>query len=452
MYYLLQLLIAIPFFSTFVESEGSERFIDCFPFQNGYCAVATSLDDWGGAPQTVLRYLDPNGMPSGSYTFGGGGEPVSACALSDGVAVLSIDLPGNTTRLFFKSPSEEWTAEFPGQFTEGACIEKLGTTIYVAGNDLPGDSPVRLAAVNELGSVTMNQEYPSHTFDVADVTLKDGEVCILGGSEQPGWQRDIVILFPLSGQEYHYQPLPGRFSSVSAISMSGGYCILANAMTDENGLIGEVFVLKTTEEMTVAWTASLTGSSWISGADMIPVTGGFTAAGWSNSIPPSEVNRSDLLLFRYSDTGELVWSRLIGEGTPDYGIGIEPASENDLLVSGCTVDGLYNGWAMRTDSTGSLEPQGVQEEASCELTVSLLSSPAYGGRLSVGIVSGISGIMSVRVMDMSGRIVAVKTVNHCISDTSFLDFSGLPSGVYTVIVASDAAAASVRAVVLGGGR
>lgn len=446
MHLLIAALVSMPLFSTFFQGEALEKVIGCFTLQEGYCAVVSQTTGWGGDPQTVLRYLDENGMPSGSIQIENGGEPLSACAFQNGVAVFCIDSPGTLSRLIFVDGEEGWAAEFQGEFLGGGVVKPGDEGLFLAGNDLAGESPVRLAAVDPQGAVTMDSEYQEFQLDVADMAVRGGDVSVLGGREQPAWNHDFAVVFPLSGEEFNYAPGPGRFIPAGIIPAGQGYYLLSNAITDGNDLVGSVQVIKTTDDMGVEWTASLSGESWINAAGLALTGEGIAVAGWSNSLPFSEVNRSDLILCEFSEEGQLLWSVLHGGDNPDYGLQIGGCPDGGLLVSGCTVGDLYDGWVLRVDSTGSQEPQGINGEEPVPLhAVSVLASPSSNGSIRVTLQGFRELPETVRLLDMAGRTVEEKTYSGGI-----LEFSRLPAGVYTVFAQDGEASVSARAVVTGG--
>ena len=175
---------------------------------------------------------------------------------------------------------------------------------------------------------------------------------------------------------------------------------------------------------------------------------GIVLTGWSNSLPFSESNRSDLLLLEYSADGELLWTREYGGDTPDYGLEILTCSDGGFAVSGCAVTDLYQGWLLRTDSTGSVQEQGIHWPEEPVPVISVLSCPGRNGSLDVALSQGYPGIVEVAVIDMAGRIVLSKAA----AGGQELSFEGLPAGVYSITAEAGGITSSTRAAVLGGNR
>ena len=445
MLFLFLSLLSLPVFFHEFTGEGEFKTVGCLEAAGGYFAVLSARESWQSSPRTNLFYLDYQGTSTLSYYLGGFLEPLEVCQFAGKKTIVCRDRTSDSTVLIQVGGANSVPAVFPEEFLGGVFMEPMAGGITLAGNDLPGDGEVRTAFLDDQLTVLSDQLYPECVMDVADVSYIDGETCVLGSSGQSGWQSDIVLFFPSSLEQYHYQPQTGRFTPVCILPLEDGCMVAANAMTDQNGMVGEIFVMRLDGNMTVQWTAWLGGESWVNAASAAATGEGMAVAGWTNDLPFSETDRSDLLLLEYSSQGDLLWTREYGGGTPDYGLSIGTCSDGGFMVSGCFSDYLYQGLLLRTDSTGSLEGQGIQGPDDTGRYLSVMSNPSLEGTITVDLVREPAPGISVLVIDMTGRTVARTMANSCT-----VSFHGLPAGVYTVVALGGESVYRVSAAVLGG--
>ena len=436
------LLAVLPVFSREIITEDDLVVVGCIEQESGYFAVMSRGEEWNSRPKTYLLYTDRYGTGTLGYYYGSTLEPLDVFPFAEKSTMLFYDWAESSTKMYQIGGG---SAVFQGQFEGGVHTVSPGEELTVAGNDSPGDGPVRVAVTDSELNVLSNQLYPSCVMDVAGAACINGETCILGSSEQSGWQRDMVLFFPGTMEEYHFQPQTGRFTPAGIQPLEDGCLVVSSAMTEANGMIGEIFVMRLSTGMEVQWTASLGGDSWMNASSTTSTGQGMVMTGWTNSLPFSESNRADLLMAEFSSDGDLLWTREYGGGTPDYGLSVNTCSDGGFIVSGCFCGELYNGLLLRTDSTGSIEAQGISDQSTPARFLWVQSNPSRDGVLGVLVGNVPPEGVQVSVMDMAGRVV--RNTHACSGNVTF---HGLPSGSYVVLANNGNTTCRTSAVILGG--
>lgn len=180
--------------------------------------------------------------------------------------------------------------------------------------------------------------------------------------------------------------------------------------------------------------------------------GGFALCGWTNSLPFSESDRSDLMLCRFDENGELLWN--VNHGTPstDYGLCLTGVSDGGFAVSGCVTENLYQGWVLKTDSLGSIEPQGIEYTENTGFCIHQLTNPITDGNLSFNVNTSVSRQLEISIYDMAGRRVTMLNTPVAEGESTINKPISLPSGIYTVRVSDGISESVFHSVVLGGSR
>ena len=447
-------LVALPCFSSVLLSEGAQSIVYTREIDSGYLAVGSLSDGWGGAPHTVVYKMDQYGMVISQTTSSSPGEPFAATDYEDGVAVVCLDFQNELSRVayFDNAGSEQWVSQLSGGIFENAVIRSSSADLIVAGND--SGSP-RLVKLDNLGNILWSTTYPAISFSVRDVCSCDGEIFVLGTTEEPGWQSNVCLLVVdfIGGSPDLYTLFSGEGRcSPEAIEVdSRGIFILLNAMTIENNMIYETKLIKLSSSLETLWTASFAGTSWQRGSDLISLdSGSFGVCGWTNSIPLSESNRSDLMLCEFNESGELEWDRAHGTLSTDYGLSLSAVSDGGFLVSGCITEDLYQGWLLKTDSLGLIEPQGISDSSQSEFIAVPLSNPLVNGILPLIVNSPDSGVIEIFIYDIAGRTVAGLSSSIATGENLINLPVVLPPGVYSVRISSGIYESIFRTVVSGG--
>ena len=440
---LLLILMSHPCFSSVIPSDGAQTVVYAGETGAGYLALGSLFPSWGGYAHLAIYTLNETGTVTSSGNASFNGEPVCAAQLPEGAAVVCIDRENGISRLSLidESGIEQWVTDFVGGFDANAFVRPAGTDILLAGNDALTPLVPTLALLSEQGDVLWNYDYTENQFEVRDVCRYGDQIFILGCSEQPGWQSDINLMVTDSNglnPQYFFIPcIDGRFSPEAIVVDSRGIFLQVNTMTGSNGMIYEGQLIKLNFSMEIQWTGTLTGSGWIRGVDMISLAdGGFALCGWTNSLPFSESDRSDLMLCKFTD----------------YGLCLTGVSDGGFAVSGCVTEDLYQGWVLKTDSLGNIEPQGIEYTENIAFSIHQLSNPITDGNLSFLVNAPVSGIFKICIYDMAGRRVTVLNTAVAQGENAINHSISLPSGIYTVLVSNGLSESVFRSVVLGGSR
>ncbi len=448
------IVTGLPDFYSVFQSQGAQKLVFASETASGYIVVGSLQQSWGGASAAVVYTTDQHGAVMSQTFSTASGEPVDASELQNGVVVVcNAAAEGVTSVVFFSNSGEEqWLAQYSPDFFQNVAVCSSGANTVVAGNV---SGVVRVSKLNSSGGVAWNRGYPSAGFSVSCVCTYNGEIFVVGSREDSGWNSSLCILSLNSAGElqqlYNLFPGEGRILPVALEVDSRGLFILINAMTDANNMIGETRFVKLNSALQHQWTVVAAGRSWETGTGLAALPGGdFAVCGWTNSIPFSESNRSDLCIRRFSDSGELLWTRKHSTVRSDYGLSVSSASDGGLIVSGCVTETLYQGWLLKTDSLGCVGSQGVEESPGGEFRAVLLANPVVSGFLSFVLNCTEPGIVEVTVYDTAGRSVAMFTTS-VVTGENLLNLSAcIPAGVYCVAVSNSTDQLVFRAVVCGG--
>lgn len=436
-----------------LQSDGAQRIIYSRETGGDYLAHGSVSPGWGGIPHLISYSIDHSGNVISQTIALFKGEPLCATDFLDGSVVLCNSYEESVSRLLCTdgSGSEQWLTELAGGVLDNPAIRSSAAEVIVAGND--SEIP-RVLMLDDLGNVLWDHTYPSFSFSVRDVCSFDDEIFVLGTAEEPGWcsNMSVLVLNNAGGApELHSLYSGAGRCSPEAIEVdSRGLFILVNAMTSSNNMIYETSLLKLSFAFETLWTGSLCGSSWERGADMVSLdNGGFTVCGWTNSLPLSESNRSDMILSEFDQNGQISWSRTHGTISTDYGLSVSAVSDGGFIVSGCVTQDLYQGWLLKTDSLGMVETQGVSYLQTRLFTVRPEANPVKTSFLSLAVTTEVCRDLEIHIYDLAGRVVdrvltSVSNGNSVVS----LPFS-LPAGVYTVRVQSEGYELVFRTVVCG---
>jgi hypothetical protein len=454
MFDVLVFLIGFPCFSSVINTEGAQVLVYSIETDAGYSLVGSLSSGWGGISETVVYTADQYGMVVSQTPASFSGEPAGFVQFQDGIAVICNSSEATAVTFFSRSGLEMWETVFTGELLVNAEAAASGAYMIAAGNV---SGFLQVAKLDSMGNILWKTDYPSVTFSVAGVSLYNDMIFILGTSEEPNWNSSVCVLtLNTEGTVLEQHTLfsgEGRMSSQALVVDDSGIYILVNAMTEQNNMIGEVRLVKLDFSMEPQWTGVLNGTGWETATGMVSLAdGGFAVSGWSNSIPFSESDRSDLSISRFGSSGELVWVRQYGGALADYGLSVAAVSDGGLLVTGCSTEDLYQGWFLKTDSLGLLEPQIVQDHPSGEFSAVPLTNPVVSGYLSFVLSCTEPGTVKVAMYDTAGRSVAVYTT-AVTSGENLLNLSaGVPAGVYSVLVSNTENQSIFRAVVCGGDR
>jgi len=450
------LLSAMPCFSSVIASPWAQSLVYGREVSTGYLVHGSLSSSWGGEGQLVTYLLDESGIVEFSSTASFEGEPVSSDDLSGGSAVLCIDNDNAAATLAYidETAVEQWSSVFFGEFDGTAAIRVSDLGILLAGHDNQTPLVPRIALLSHGGVGIWNNTYESISAEIRDVCSFNDQIFVLATTELPGWESDICLIVLDGSGEYqsiqHILPEPGRFSPRDIEIDSTGIYVLANAMTNQNGMIYETNLIHLNFSFGIEWVGSVSGSSWSRGTQMIPLESGrFAVCGWTNCLPPSDQNRSDLVLCKFDSNGVLMWNRTIGTVSTDYGLSLASASDGGFVATGCVTEDLYQGWVLKTDSLGLLEPQGFDPQQQSALSVRVMRNPSLSGILQLETVSPESVRLEISVFDMAGRRMDELSVTIPAGQSVVNMSRELPAGVYIVTVSGNGQQAACKTVVFG---
>ncbi len=445
MFHLLLAIIALPVFLTEVSGEGEILTIGTIQNSKGYFTVSNVRDYPGAVPEIYLGYLDNQGEGTLWYYLGGENEALQLCGFAGKKTILAHRPLQNAMIVLQTGGAETGYPVFQDQFLGGAAIFAGTEQLVLAGNDSPGDPAVRVAVMNTDMEVLSNQLYPDVQMEVASVSSLDGEICVLGSTGFPGGKGcDPVLPGDHGGPPLHAQAW--KIHPVDLVPLVEGCIVVCNTETEDNGQVGGVLVMKLDGDLAIQWTAALYGESWISASAADATGEGIVVTGWTNDLPMSEVNRSDIMLAEFSLEGDLLWTMIHGGNTVDYGLDVTTCTDGGFAVSGCFAEELYNGLVLRTDSLGTLEGMGLEEQGTVQPLASVLQNPSCGGTISVLLLETMGTDASVRLIDMSGRVVG--RTSAVIGGTAV--FRDIPPGIYLVQAFTPLDSHTIKVTVTGG--
>ncbi len=432
MFSILCFLIAMPNFSSVIDSEYSSSVFHVKEISSGYLAFATLASDWGGAENLIIYGIDEYGFVNSSELHDELVNPVKACDLQSGVVVVCNE-PLLVTS-FSNYGVQNWQVFLPELLSNFASVCLHNTDLILAGNN--GVLP-KVVKLDELGvfewEITLTD-----SFEVIDVTSYEENIFVLGVKDLGNWESEVCIWkLNSAGNTLDLQIIqqdPGLYNPVVIDVVADGIFLLENALTSLNGMISERVLIKLDSDYQIEWTRLIAGSSWERAVALFTLSdNSVVTVGWTNSLLMSESNRSDLFLTKTGSGGDEIWTRRYGTSSTDYGLNVAPVSDNGFVLGGCVTDGFYNGWILKTDSSGFLEPQGIENSKFEEIDAELLLNPST--QISLVVNSGVVQDGSVVLFDLSGRMINRQSCVFNIGE-NFFNFSGeyLQTGLFFVKV------------------
>lgn len=451
----ISILLALPCFSSVLQSENPQVFVFSREIPGGYLSHGSLSAGWGGNPRLVTYTFDQYGEVTSQTAATFAGEPVSATDHQSGSVLVCVSGEDDLSRVVYIDDTgiEEWITVIYGESQDNSAVCSAGSDVIVAGDNAGIPRVIRLGSQ---GTVLWDTNYLSVSLSVRDVCAYNGEVFVLGTNDEPEWERNGCLLVMDSlGESSELHTIfsgEGRFSPVAIAVDSRGLFILMNAMTLENNMIYEASLVKLNFELEIQWSSTLTGASWDRGTDLIALSnGGFVMCGWTNSLTPSDMNRSDMTLCAFSENGAISWERTYGTPQPDYGLSLSAVSDGGFLISGCVTDDSYQGWLVKTDSLGYLEQQGISALTSSLFSSMPLSNPVNNGMFSFTVNTPDSGNCKIVIYDMTGRVVLCRAAELSSGENNLNFSADVPSGIYSVRVSSGEYQSAFRFVVCEGG-
>ncbi|MFK8006653.1 MAG: T9SS type A sorting domain-containing protein [Saprospiraceae bacterium] len=318
-------------FSTSIFAQGWERTYPITDYENvrteymtltadgGYCLTATV--DIPAAQDIAVLKLDADGNQQWLKYFGGVGEDRS-------------------TRIF--------------QLDDGGYI--IGGMTF---NNTIGSADYYLLRLDELGNEIWSQNYGSSSYDEFNALLPttDGGFLMMG-EFAPNYDKILLIKVDGQGQQEWIKsagPDVGKTEGRDIKNTSdGGYIITGYTRPLGTNDDEDFYLIKLDENGEEVWDYKTGGQFDEFGEDVIQTSdGGYVSAGYKKLNNGDEV---DLYLIKISETGDSLWSNLIGvTGSQERGFSIVEAPNGDLVTVGNSVLNVTSegfGLIVRTNSDG----------------------------------------------------------------------------------------------------
>ncbi len=327
-----QMLILLLFLSTSVFAQGWERTYPISDYENARTEYMTLTAD-GGYCLTAT---------------------VDIPAAQD-IAVLKLDQDGN----------QQWVKYFGGVAEDrSARIFQLDDGGYIVGgmtfNNTIGSADYFLLRLDELGNEVWSQNYGSSSYDEfnAMIPTSDGGFLMMG-EFAPNYDKILLIKVDAQGQQVWLNsagPNVGKTEGRDIKNTSdGGYIITGYTRPLGNNDDEDFYMVKLDENGDEVWDYKTGDQFDEHGEDVIQTQdGGFVSTGYKFT---NGSNERELYLTKLSETGDSLWTKLIGEvGTQERGFSITEAPNGDLITVGNSVLNTNNegfGLIVRTDSEGN---------------------------------------------------------------------------------------------------
>jgi len=206
----------------------------------------------------------------------------------------------------------------------------------------------------------------------------------------------------------------------------------------------DAFVAKYSHSGSLLWTRQFggTGYDWAlgvsSGPSGLTVTGWVNGTGYSQPDPPT-----DAFLRKYDHDGNLIWERVFGGSSNDYGTAVY-TSATDILVGGVTGSGLPGfteggGFLRRYDSTGNdLWTRQIGSAGIGTVTMDASGATYVGGAVGLALPGQVHaglGDAFVRKYDAGGSVLTTLQFGSSSDDSNVylsLGTSGLFGAGYTL--------------------
>ncbi|MFK7770526.1 MAG: T9SS type A sorting domain-containing protein [Saprospiraceae bacterium] len=271
------------------------------------------------------------------------------------IAVLKLDAEGNQQWLKYFGGVEEDRSTRIFQLDDGGYI--IGGMTF---NNSIGSGDYYLLRLDELGNEIWSQNYGSSSYDELNAILPttDGGFLMMG-EFAPNYDKILLIKVDAQGQQEWMKsagPNVGKTEGRDIKNTAdGGYIITGYTRPLGSNDDEDFYLVKLDENGEEVWDFKTGGQFDEFGEDVIQTSdGGYVSAGYKRLNSGSE---GDLYLIKISETGDSLWSNLIGvTGSQERAFSITEAPNGDLVTVGNSVLNVSNegfGLIVRTDSEGN---------------------------------------------------------------------------------------------------
>jgi hypothetical protein len=141
--------------------------------------------------------------------------------------------------------------------------------------------------------------------------------------------------------------------AVSVCPISGGFAVAGYTFSSSSGT-ADMLVARFDDQGELLWSRAFGGPGRDYGQGVCATQdGGSVVAGFTTSAGSGA---EDALLVRYTGTGEVVWVRTFGGEKPDIALGVCATRDGGFALCGCTMSSGQGGsdlWVVRVDAVGT---------------------------------------------------------------------------------------------------
>ncbi len=140
-------------------------------------------------------------------------------------------------------------------------------------------------------------------------------------------------------------------------------------------------------------------------------------------------------LAKTDQNGGLLWNNTFGFGDSFRSIFMTACPDNGFCsIGGYISDGSMNSFFIKTDSLGTIEPQGIESEYSTmgQNRILRIANPSYGNTVSLFVQQTAGTGITLIVTNIYGRIEETISVLPEESFENRIDITGLETGLYFV--------------------
>ena len=365
------------------NTPGDERYFDVIPYEGGFLAVGEALSSTAGNQMDVLvTKMNKYAEIIWSKTIGGTGDELarSVVETTDGslfitantnsvtttredLYVIKMDTDGN---VLFENTFEGTfnSLSNTGAFGKGIQTSDGGFIIgaHSANFLFSGHRSCYVLRLNAAGQLQWAQHYGF--FDNEQITsiiqTQDGGFVFSGITESFGVGFNDILLTKISSSgSVLWSKTIGTTSNDGAGTvqeLANGNLILCGDLGEgqvANNTISKGLIMELTASGNEVWSKVYYGGKRDIIRQVIPVNNGYIVLASSNSFVSN--NLFDVILFKITNTGTIIWTQQYGEeGQDEVLLSGYPVGEYDFVFGGYLrhPDGNWNTYMLKTNDFG----------------------------------------------------------------------------------------------------
>ena len=355
-----------------------------------------------------------------------------------GISLVKTDARGDTlwTRLYAGNNGENMVE----QTADGGYVI-TGTASYSG----PNGGDVYIAKTDDGGETLWTRTYggPGEDEGLSIQQTSDHGYIIAAFTKSfgAGNQKIWVIKTDSMGDTLWTRLFGGDSTSLGGWAQQttdGGYFVAG--WTCSYSPTPQTYLIKTDSAGDTLWTRTIGGQRYFtectSGQQV--KDGGYIVAGGREDTTSGNI---DVYLARTDANGDTLWTRTFGGPSFDGGYSVRQTADGGYIIAGQTYSfgaGGSDFYLIKTDANGNLAIAESKASSTRTPALSLACSPnPFSASTRISLTSRVSGsgVLSLRVFDVQGRLVRKLTANR----ESYADWNGtddagrlLPSGPYFV--------------------